>query len=680
MHILSRITILFIILITQVSCNGHTDNNQPPINNLVKLIDYNFINKKMARVTLLAPQKHQLRSNGSMTAGVDDILDIGALAYPALGPLASIGDWLNNTTTVNGFTQTINSMMGEIQNLQSQITTLQTAVNFLNSDFMNYVRAQTDEEATAAYNDFMNSIGAITNQSTGIYYIFLANTGITNFNEPVNYTNLVSNIPRIDTALSGQSGFFTTSVNNISDSQLPANATTPVYKSVETITGSTLEVLYQHMQSYLYINLPEFPNQTSNIAPMIESYNNQIMYIYQIAAQTLQTAYLVDAGINQINYWQMRLNPSGQSLNQLETNNNVFYHYTGLPLANEQTAYTNAQTQLAYLYAARFNNLYSTTLKYIVSDQPFNNFIYPSAKTGNQEIDEFLANYSYANNVKSTIPSTNMQGSTGAQNFPTINNNGSNTSTTGFIFYMYDGLNQYTQCQNAFLTNNQFSSTNCPSIFSGYPIASSPGFYDGHQLQVWFMPISTNKPVLSVLTNLASRCSLSNQTWNVKFAYVAFNNTAGFSCTVMQNNLNTSPNPAFMPNWYYSASSSDPHNTFTWQTRGVNYEWVLGGSGSPELNNGQITLETAQTVTNSNFSFGINFANYSSALIFQPNINVRGGMANVNFPFYCPTIDPLCFPYSGNQGAGICFGGQYITIYQNGELNNIGFIQNNGSC
>ncbi len=689
MNKLLKQIIISIIILLMIACessnnkeNSDSQNVSPDAYHNGNLINYDFLNHKMLHTKAINVNntKLSLKSNDAGTDGIEDIFNIGALAYSSLSPLITVGSYINKVTKINALNQTLNSMMSSIQNLQNSVSMLESEINLSNLNFMIYIAAEAQSAEAVAYNNFNNAIGVITNPSTGIYYSFLEATGITNFSIPVNYQSLINNIGAINIKLSGQSDSFVNNINNISASQLPAMANIPVYQFIESINASYVEELYQKMQNYLYTaSLPQFPTQGANIAPMLESYNNQIMYIYQIAAQNLQVAYTIDAAINQINYWQMQSsNPSGTPVNQLETNNNVYYHYTGLSIPSEVIAYNQAQQQLAYLYAARYNILYKTTLKYIISDLPFSNFTYPSLKTGNMEIDQFTANDSYQPNIALTTHTSQMHDSaTSNQYFPTINTTGGAITSEGFIFYIYSGLNQFTQCQNAILQNTPLSTTNCPSIFSSYAIANTPGYYDGQSLQVYFMPSTTNQPVMSALTNLNNRCNVSDMTnsWNVGFAYVGFNNTAGFSCATDANNVMANPNQTFQPNWTYDVSSADPHATFTWQQRGVNFLWIQGQSGNPTLSGGNMSVDTAKYYTPWGFPFGINMNNYTSALVF--NINNNNGRS---FPFSCMSSDPLCFTYSGSSGGGICLGGQYLTMYQNGETKNIGYIQVNGSC
>lgn len=661
-----------------LGCGGSTAPLPPPPPDPIHgFISYDLIR---THTTPTAPPTDATTSGagGEIIPAVNDILNIGALAFPELAPLSAVTGWITAGVSSAQINNEINTLFTDVAELQTEVTTLQTELNFLDTDFMKFVQAQTETDEHAAYVNFVDSLNEITSTSTGVFYLFEASAGIDS-SGPVDYSTLVANIPAINEKLTGLSAPFVTSINNLSGSQLPiVTPTTDVYKSVEAFSNSTVELLYVQMQDFLYVNFPQFPNATSDIVPSLNEYNQQIVYVFQTAAAALQAAYSVDASINQINYYQGTLSPGPTPALEMETNPAIYYTSGGA--ASDVTTYSSVQQELALVYAARYNSLLELATSYIISDAPFNTFTYPSMATGNADLDKFYANQTYQNYFGNTVPSSKMGStSTTGQNFPVINV----TNSDGYVFYIFTGLNNFTSCQNAFVNGVALDADNCSSVYGSYPVASEPGTYDGQNLQVWLISPTTDEPYQTEATNLWDRCdsgSMSNSTWEVTSAFVEYNNTSGFSCPASQS-VTQGSSPAFSPSWTYSASGEDPHNTFTWETRSTGFQWVTGNTSS--LSGGEIQVETARVTEGTQISLGLDSNNvYYGALAFDISFTDQGDEEVVTFTFYCPTYDPICTPYAGTsaQGPGICFGGRYVTVYQNGEENNIGYIQDNGPC
>jgi hypothetical protein len=527
---------------------------------------------------------------------------------------------------------------------------------------MKYVQAEARSAENEAYVNFVKSMDTITSTSTGVFDLFQSAAEI----EPgktVSYPHLVKQISEINSELEGRSVPFVQSINQISSSQLAIETPgTNIYKHVAPLVDSTVELLFKQMQNFLYVNFPVFPNATSDIVPSITEYNQQITYVFQISAAALQAAYVIDASINQINYHKGELDPGAAPATKMETNPGLYYD-PGTDKKSVVATYSAVQQQLALVYAARYDQLLQLATSYIISDAPFSDYTYPSIDvTGNLDLDKFYSGQSYKDYFINTVPSSDMKSSlTTGQNFPIIDV----TNSDGYIFYMFDGLNEFADCQDAFVNNKALTPNNCQSIYASYPTASEPGSYDGQNLSVWFMSPSTNKPIDAEYTNLAARCdegSMPNSTWSLTSAFVNYNSTAGFSCPP-NNSVTQQSSAAYSPNWTYDPASFDPDNTFTWQNRNTVYLWVSGDTSS--LSGGNITVETAQVSNGTQISLGLNSNNdYQGGLAFDVNWTDEGDSEIVSFPFYCPTYDPICTSYDGggsSQGPGICFGGRYLT-------------------
>ena len=613
----------------------------------------------------------------AVVTGVNDIVNIGAMVCPALAPAAVLTGLIYNTVSSAQLNNQLNEIFNDINQLQAQVQTLQNELNFLNTDFMKFVIAQTGTDEYAAWTAYSNYINNLVSPSTGTYYVFQSAAGI-NPNVPVNYSQLVANIPQINARLQGQSQSFVTSVNNISATELPVEVGgDQIYKSVASLSDSAIENLFVEMRDYLYVNLPEFPSQSTggNITTLIEQYNSQIFYVFQTTTSALQAAYTVSAAINQINYYQGTLTPGATPpAFELETNPNLYYSYSSELSAEEnQAAYTNAQKQLALVFAARFNALFNLSVKYLISDKPFSDFQYPSMATGNPSIDKYFSNDSYQSIYNATIPSSKMAStSTNGQSFPAIT-----TNSEGYIFYMESGLNQFTSCQNAFIQGQPLSSSNCPSLYGSYYAATQPGDYDGQNLQVWVMNPSGPQPMRTELTNLATRCSqgaMTNQIWQVGTVFDASGKNAGFSCP--SGSLIPVSTASYSPNWNYSADSKDSHNYFYWDASNLTITNATGNELS--YSNGSFTIETARVSNGTQFFIYLTTSNnsYQGAVIMEMyfTTSYSDDEFTATFPIYCPTEDPLCAPYQ----SGICLGGRYITFVK--VNSNTANIVDNGAC
>jgi len=306
-------------------------------------------------------------STGTVITVTSDILSIGALAFPALAPVATVADIFSSTYTNSTVNEELDAIVQDINVLQGEITTLQTQLNFLESAFYTYVSNSANQEANAAYNTFTQDINAITDSSTGFFPLFMDKMGIVP-GEDIVFSQVFPNIEGTNTLiLDDQSITFTSIINSITGSQLSAGASDPdLYKDLTSYDSSDLEELLVQMKDVLYANMPVFNSnvEVSPAATLFKDCNDQITYIYQLTLGALQAAYAVDAAINMINY-QLVLSSEGSTtdgpstqtyLSPLETNSNLYYTYdSDLSSSENLTAYQTAQKELAHVYVARIN-------------------------------------------------------------------------------------------------------------------------------------------------------------------------------------------------------------------------------------------------------------------------------------------------------------------------------------
>ena len=171
----------------------------------------------------------------------------------------------------------------------------------------------------------------------------------------------------------------------------------------------------------------------------------------------------------------------------------------------EATNLTNAQEQLALLYAARLNILYKTTMQYIVSDQPITALPNVPTISGSSEwiayANKFMQDHPYTQIIALNKSAKNIVGSINqsSQILPTVNEN--------YVFYQYDGLNDIYTCAINVAQGKSLSSSNCPSLFPN----TNQATWNGQNFNAYVLQDGT--PYLTGAINPFNECqSGSNQT------------------------------------------------------------------------------------------------------------------------------------------------------------------------
>ena len=702
-----------LLVVSSIGCGGDSDPGIDDGGNVEQqeygLISYDFIRARMTP-TDGQPKSSSAGTGGDVISGVNDILNIGALVFPALGPIAAFNDWISAGVNGRKINNEINEIVSAVAGLQGEVENLQKELNFLGTDFMDYIAKNAQSDEAVAYNNFTVDIAGVTSNSTGSFWLFVAGTKIDpkDPTTPVDYSQLVANIDNINTELESiTADQNVTSIDNISGSHLPietnwdpndpknpANKEPYTYITPMTSPVSTVELLFLSMRKFLYINFPTFNSIATegssppNIAPGIEEYNNQILYIFEIVSATLQAAYTVDASINQINYYQGQSldpdNPPPNPVTELETNIQIYYSYDQtLSSSTNATYYELIQKQLALVYAKRYAMLYDLAVEYIISDQPFSTFSYPSMTTGNTKIDTFYKNQSYEDYYKKTVPSSQMAtesqiGVLGKQ-FPEIKL----LDSSEYVFYLYTGLNEFASCQNAFLEGTDLDTNNCPSIYDSYNVAKTPGVYDGTNLQVWSARTSSANPVLTYKYDLNGRCRSGDMTDSYWVITAFFNNIEhGFSCKPPANIIQGID--GYSTPWNDSYSPTDPHAKFYWNATGMTFEFAGEGMSehvydpeatSFEMSTAPLCKDWLDDDTTPFASAGIYLnSGYYTGLYILLDCRQPSWDMDVYFEVSCTSVDPLCYATS----VGLCIGGTNVKIIQ--SPSNTATLEADGDC
>lgn len=668
---LLNLLLLSTLSIAIVACNSGTSSGSSGSNTPTKTPPVGPVSYNMLAAAYQPTAGHRM--------SLDDVASIGKGAYEALGPLPTIISFIGGQRSAHKQKQQFNELFADINQIESQLNVLQDEVNFLGSTFYQYIEQQQQSAADLAYHAYKQDISYISSPSNGALYTFEAGTGVTNWSESVNFSSILNRISDINDELVHSDANFVTAVNQISSSTVPASTTGDPYKSVSTMSNSSVEELYKQMQSVFYTKTLPIFNPTgntpgTNIIPAIESYNNQIMYIYQNSVASLQAAYSVSAGINLLNYKQGVANPqSSEYIKSLETNYSLFYKYSGQSSQQESAAYINAQEQLALVYAARINYLYKTTLQYIISDQPLPDFTYPDVTT-NPQIMQKYPNLSYANLFADTV-STQSLGSVTAQKLPQV-------SEWYTILYMYDGLNQFPQCVEAEYSGESLNTTNCPSVYAGYAPAANNTIYDGVNLQLWGYNPNLGSSQLTAAINLQDRCgeSTGQLTWN-PLTMVSSQTATGFGC--FNNNAPTSTYPTTaeyaIGTYAYNKENFLSGINKNWYIEGVNGVTFLSsnyvqsnGRSSTGSSNiiapnklyTQMYDDYSQPTWTFNIFMNISINGYTGTIITQAGGQAYAG-GIVNPSGYCPVSDPMCVPVAPATSGGplqFCFGGNLLVL------------------
>ncbi len=242
---------------------------------------------------------------------------------------------------------------------------------------------------------------------------------------------------------------------------LPAGQNAPVC-TVTPYGNSQIQTLYEAVYTQFKTALDIYQDNGENVVPLFDQYNDSIAAYFGQSAVAVQAAFTVESLINQLNYYNAGQDTAIPSLSKVA---GTHYSYQGLedalgttPTASEQAQYYNlAQQALANVYAGTMNQLYQTTIGYIVTDTPVLGQAWPDTTKIDVRID-------YADNVGRYV--------TTPLNFlPNVASGDLQPASTAL--YQYVGLRDAGACYQGLLGWNQ---TNVPGFppTGTYPWAYPP--------------------------------------------------------------------------------------------------------------------------------------------------------------------------------------------------------------
>lgn len=271
----------------------------------------------------------------------------------------------------------------------------------------------------------------------------------------------------------------------------PVGGDTCVERKTMNVLLDTEKVTYEaysSMEQVLEAQILETVSAKTNMVPLFDQYNDSLVAFYQQSLGALQAAYQMEYLVNQLNYENGAAFTSGQTaaVNQIEHLggvNGTWYGYLDLqralgtaPTGEQQIdIYNRAQKSLSHVYAARINQLYRTTVGFIVSDDLIAPQAYP---TGGY--DDTL-NYGKYVGAYTTTP---------LEMLPSVATD-SHTWTDSAVLYQFGGLRDAVGCATALKAYNSvngvggslygsdgaINDTSCPALLttaSGAPLSAPP--------------------------------------------------------------------------------------------------------------------------------------------------------------------------------------------------------------
>jgi hypothetical protein len=646
--------------------------------------------------------------------GPEDIynwtLDFGCLVGPELIPVKQFSDFVENFFHNRKTTQQTAELIDAVEGLQQEIDALQKEIENLSAQFFQF-------EASETYADFVNAVKVYDNQyknftgDSNNYLLYIADCGGYSSSPPTSFdfNTAVSNTSCINNSGASAENFIA-SLEDVSGTQMSQDAKTDIYKTVTADDASALVQMYQALQRYFLLNLvPLLPDDADvsydpndSLAIQVELYNDNIIGMFQSAVMAVQIAYNASSLNNQINYAQGVLQTDADPITKFYENNaNLQYTYNkNMSESDNYDAYKELQTELSLVYAARLNVMVEKTLSYIYSDQPLKDFVYPSMQTDNDTLNKLYANKNYSEFYKDTLSSSKLDASIlgdagmNSRKFPAI------TADGGYIYYMYDGLNQFTACQDAILQGQDISSTTCPPVYEGYDPLDTPGYYSGTYLSAWLYNPTAKKAVMTASaddhgTNLHKRCDKSayeqsdQDYWDLGGVTTAVNELSGFNCATNTEYQTTSSDVYSSPDdWYYKAGSGEPHATFYFAVNAdVDFTYgtlFTGGDvsdshyGIKKHDNTKVFfIDTAKFVKYSGNSFllALDVNEYTTSINIGMYQSQHGFNIHTTFDMGCNGLDPVCVVLDD----GLCLGGEKIT-FDFEDKSNTAKVTHGGGC
>lgn len=457
------------------------------------------------------------------------------LSFGASAANFGIGQYLyNNSTGLTSclaysdqtFTHDFNIVQGEINNIESQITDINGEIQILLSDIITNARNIAGINNQTLSQADLYIVGSTS--IDGMTQNFLKYSGLANQSGESTGASLlqmpISGYTDISTMVISDSTSYQIALMNATATQVNNSCTSNCFQYVSQAQNSALLLTYQSIYESYIVEIQQTLSNNQNIVPLIQNYNNSIVYLYQQSMLTLQSAYSIEFMINQANYFAAIRGIGAQyQIPSISNYGGTYYTYSdrieSTTLINQTNLYNAAQQQLSLVYSAKFNQLYINTIQYIMTD-PAVAFQLESSQIAYYDVNGVLKSIYESNeylenagiNVKTPI------------SFTPGNSWKTKVGNTMGILYQFDGIRNPAIC-NSTLTNyiknesaesQPFNSTSCPVLFNSSNGSTESGFYNGINLVPYVANYSTQKVILTEsVNNIIPACNIGTSVGQV---------------------------------------------------------------------------------------------------------------------------------------------------------------------
>lgn len=450
------------------------------------------------------------------------------LSFGASASSFGIGQYLYNHPTGltsclaysdQTFTNDLNEVQNELNGIESQVTDINGQIQILLSDIVINARS-----IAGINNQSLNQAELYINGSDsidGMTQDFLKYSGLANQDGESSGNTLLdmstNDYSEISTMVISDNINYQIALTNSSGTQVNNSCLNNCYQYVSQNQGSALILTYQSIYESYLDQIQQTLSQSQNIVPLVQNYNNTLVYLYQQSMLTLQSAYSIEFMINKANYFAAirGLNKQYQ-IPTLSNYGGTYYTYSGKIESDNLVAQTNnynlTQQQLSLLYSAKFNQLYINTIQYIMTD-PAATFQLESSQIMYYDVNGVLKSIyesnEYLNNVSKNVVSP-ISFAPGSQ--WKTNNNG----VMG-VLYQFDGIRNPAIC-NSSLSNyvknessesKPFNAISCPVLFNSVNNSTESGYYNGINLIPYVANYNTQTVTLTEsVNNIISACNI----------------------------------------------------------------------------------------------------------------------------------------------------------------------------
>jgi hypothetical protein len=546
--IYSKMSIAILGAMTLISCstgNNTESNSTSNGSNYTAIpgpLNYDFLTEKFT-----SSNSHNIVANVDFSLG--SVIMFAPEVAPLFGPIQLVSNWINVDTSGKStnarLAANFNGIQAQISSLQQNIASLQQTIQQDQLFYQRFVNQTDNFEYYSAYNNVSNAWEAVSHPNSNTYGLWEKFQSIIGSN-----INAAAINPSIMTALQNFSQYSSIPGDNVSLASL-ANELSMSTMNTATISNSRpyLEVqmdlsakkggdnsgaicsgggggasgmvsLLACQFQFLRANLPQAGIASKNLTPLLDAYNNNLFHEFQQNLSALQTLYSIEAYSSYLNYQNFLAYKNGEisSLNQIlpyENTTGIFFSVgagpgqlnlaTTISATELQSAFSQQQTNLMNVYAARINSLYDTMMSFIISDPQVTTQSY-TPPPQNFEINNKPIILAPQSDLYKTIPAATLSSTVNGGYVP-----GGNILTSNGLYYQYSGINQLYSCAGPDAVSvdaNGVYHANVNKCISAFP--SSSGFYDGESMIVYFANAKAPLGIESapVLNNISDLCDV----------------------------------------------------------------------------------------------------------------------------------------------------------------------------